>query len=252
MEARYQQIRHQIGEIVGWTEVFFPQMHPESIGDFYQDNRRHDSKLCVLTGTPCAGKTAVLEKMKEAGVPTVPEFMRELGELADIDIHPKWVQSCIDIVIETAASRHIQAAVEHATKGESSHIFFDRGLGDSIGMLQALRFAVETPILKEIVKTVYNHQGYHIDSLDLYEIDRQIKILTSWAKVIRYDNVIWLDTLPHYEHDSLRPSTQMQNKTLGYFIKKSWHDLGYTPTERPPMWGDLNGRIELIKNVVRL
>lgn len=236
----------EVAEYIGWRELCAPHREPIQTG------------ATVLTGTQCAGKTTMINQLAERGFPIIPEGIRgifEGGEGAGIPLGK--LKEALPEVISTSLAMHVERVVAAANEGKP--FITDRGLGDFLGGLMILRFVASTPdLFRSMVPLLCGESHYWKCLKDenlpqLREsLDRQIEYIKEWAKVIKYDKVLWLEPMPHLVEDGIRPTNFLLRMAASYFIKLAWQQLGYEPESIEPYFNRLDERVNRVLGALPL
>lgn len=152
----------------------------------------------VLTGGPCAGKTTLLNLLKENGFDTVPEaasIIIEESLASGSDCLPwKDNPSFQNRVFE------LQLELEQENRGKEL-VFFDRGVLDGYAYV---KFYGKPP------SRIYNEIGPG-----------------------RYEGVFLLEPVPSYCKDHRRKENEGDAKYIHDEIRSAYEMFGYTPIEIP-------------------
>jgi len=117
----------------------------------------------VITGTPCSGKTTLIDQLTDKGFRTIAETARQCfekemarGRTTD-EIHENYpaLQHCID---------HMQLGVEHGLRA-TDVAFLDRALPDSITFCRVFRLNPN-----EILSECFHHRYASIFVLDRFPV----------------------------------------------------------------------------------
>lgn len=167
---------------------------PEKDGSLIQTNWH------VVTGAPCAGKTAVIDELARRGYRVLPEAARAyidqqiaLGlSLANIKSIPMDFERHI-LMLKVAAESALP--IDHL-------VFLDRAIPDSIAY-------------------------YRVEGLDPAEP-------AIHSGRFRYKTVFLLERL-HFEKDRVRTETEESAARLETLLEKSYRGMGYVPVRVPVM-----------------
>jgi len=171
-------------------------------------------RLCVLTGGPCAGKTALIEALAARGVPVVPEA----ASTAD---HPLPRRDAdLDRFHRHLATHQLTRETEALSSAPRRVIFCDRGLGDPLGYMV--------------------HHGM-VPSLQLTELFVQA--------LSRYRVVFALELSPHYRRSTHRPEPRPVAMHIHRSIVRVYRHAGARLVRVP--WGPLDWRLEQILSLAR-
>jgi predicted ATPase len=157
------------------------------------------TRWCVITGAPCAGKTAVVSELAQRGYRVVPEAARSFidGELkkgrrlAEIKSEPALFEGMIfrtKLDIEARLPAH-------------ERLFLDRALPDSIAY-------------------------YLLEGLDPSEPRRH-------SRKVRYNRVFLFERI-EFAKDLVRSEDAIIAARLEWLIEEAYRDLGY-PIVRVPL-----------------
>ena len=164
------------------------------------DHPTENTHWHVISGAPCAGKTAVIDQLSLRGHRVVHEVAR-----AYIDQRLTEGATLEEIKADPLAfERHIlfeKLRIE-ARLPKEDHIFLDRAAPDSIAY-------------------------YEIEGLDPTEAIEH-------SRRFRYQTVFMLERLP-YEKDKVRSETDTSAIRIASLLERGYTDLGYTIVHVPVM-----------------
>lgn len=165
----------------------------------------------VVTGAPCAGKTAVIDELARRGYWVVPEAAR-----AYIDQRIARGLSLADIKsnIMDFERRILMLKVAAESALPTDHlVFLDRAIPDSIAYYRMEGLAPEEPVMQ--------------------------------SALFRYKTVFLLERL-HFEKDRVRTETEESVARIEALLERCYREMGYAPVRVPVM--SIDGRAAFILN----
>ena len=152
----------------------------------------HPCNWHVITGAPCSGKTAVIQKLAASGYRIVPEVARTY-----IDAQLAKGKSLSTIKADpTQFEGHIlmeKVGIERRLP-KLETIFLDRAVPDSIAY-------------------------YRLEGLNPAEPIRL-------SRLVRYRTIFFFEALP-FEQDEVRTENQTLSQRIETLLFKAYHELGY-------------------------
>lgn len=158
-----------------------------------------DSRKYVLTGGPFAGKTTVLNIIKEKGYPVVPESARiviEEEQVIGSNVLP-WKN------LSQFQMKVVTKQLELEFKASGQHVFLDRGVLDSHAY-------------SKVGKVTSPASVYH----DVH---------------LRYAKVFILELLPGYTPDNVRKESAEYREKIHQALYDAYKEFGYDPIVVPAL-----------------
>ncbi len=169
-------------------------------GDKSNNHRLAQTSWCVITGAPCSGKTAVIEKLAARGFNVKPEAAR-----AYIDRRLARGETLAEIKADNLAfERHIlmtKVEIEQQLPCDEL-IFMDRAVPDSIAY-------------------------YRIEGLDAEEP-------LQYSRRFRYRSIFLLDRIA-FQEDRVRSESDETAEQIESLLVESYKSLGYSIVRVPLM-----------------
>lgn len=250
VDPERERVRQTIKEGIAWSLVEPPPQLEGSLSPYF-----HLPNCFVLTGSNGAGKSSAIELLRKQGLAAQAENLREFSDAVRQSVSDADILRHMDLIVETGAATHLRVLIPSLQRWSSDPIFFDRGIGDYIGLLKMMKLMIEPWMPREFVaqfvrdpayREALNTPGKFIEMRE--EIDQQINYLRGWGRIIRYGKVLWLNDLPKFEDDYLRPQDGGLRHLTSLVIRQSWMELGYLPVRVPHFWGKMDERVQFILN----
>lgn len=180
-------------------------------------------KKYVLTGGTGAGKTSLIEELKNSGYEATDEEAREIVEKSGIKkFYAKYPEKFFNQTLDKYLLNY--------NKTENGLFFFDRGFPDILAMIDTLPY-------------IYSRK--HVSNKRALEL----------SKRYRYDKVFLLDLLPHYNPEKHEGVTPFQRIILHKNIIRRYEQLGYDLIRVPIYFYDeqasIGARIDQILNEIK-
>lgn len=178
-------------------------------------------KLCIITGGPGAGKTALLDELQRRGFQTVPEEGRRIikEQIALNGQGLPWLNK--KYFAELMFDASVERFQEISSGYDSKIIFFDRGILDTLGYLK-----LENIPVSEEMKIKSAEMIYH----------KNVFILPPWKEI--------------YENDQERKQTFELAVSTFYRIKETYLDYDYHVIEVPE--GTVEERADFILETLKV
>jgi len=153
-------------------------------------------KRYVLTGSPCSGKTTLIQELRKQGFPTTREVAKELVVNSRIDklysVYPGWYfKTLLDFYL-----------LYHKMGDFFNECFYDRGFPDILGMINTLPFVNPSKKVSD-------------------------KLASELSKKYKYDKIFFLEPLKNYNPENHVGLTKSERQILGRNIEKRYLELGY-------------------------
>ncbi|MCP4867312.1 MAG: ATP-binding protein [Proteobacteria bacterium] len=170
------------------------------------------TRIHVIAGGPCSGKTTLLNALAEAGRPVHPETARRLLEAGIAEG-------------KTAAELRADPAAWQTEIFRQDHALFDGLPRDEVVF-------TDTSFIEDLV----------------FAADAGLQIgprLESWLRHLRYAVVFFLDPLPDYETGGVRLEDAEQARRISDRVEAAYRAYGYTPVRVP--FGTVSERVAFIE-----
>ncbi len=172
----------------------------------------------IITGGPGSGKSTLLEALQNEGYRCYREVSRELirEQLSSSDGVLPWknLPAFARLAFDAMKRQH-----EHAI-GREGICFFDRGIPDVFGYLEASGYPVETEYLEAHARCRYS---------------KTVFVLPPWSEI--------------FVNDRERPQTYRQSVALYYALCKVYERLGYERCEVPKT--AVRDRVAFLSSVIK-
>ncbi|UKB85751.1 AAA family ATPase [Chryseobacterium sp. MEBOG06] len=178
-------------------------------------------KLCIITGGPGAGKTALLDELQRRGFQTVPEEGRRIikEQIALNGNGLPWLNK--KYFAELMFNASLERFQEINSGADSKIIFFDRGILDTSGYLKLENIPVSEEMQIKSAEMIYH---------------KNVFILPPWKEI--------------YENDQERKQTFEVAVSTFYCIKEIYLAYDYHVIEVPK--GTVEKRADFILETIKV